>query len=100
MTKRRGFSKAIDDLESAAGAASDIGSDMRERLEEELERIEDTIDKLKPHLDEIRGKLNDGYHETKNKAEHEIKKNPWAAVGIVAFVFLIIGFLLAGRRRD
>ncbi len=74
--------------------------DMRDRLEEEIERIEETIDKMKPHLEELRGKLNEGFHETKDKAEREIKKNPWAAVGIVAFVFFIIGFLLAGRRRD
>lgn len=97
MTRRRTFSKAIEDLEGTAG---DIGSEVRDRLEQELHRIEDTIEKLKPHIDELKSKVNDGFHETKDKVEKEIEKNPWAAIGIVALVFFVIGFLLSGRRRD
>lgn len=90
MTKRRTFSKAIEDLEDTT----------RERLEEEIHKIEDTIEKLKPHLDDLKAKMNDGFNETKDKVEKEIEKNPWAAVGIVALVFFILGFLISGRRRD
>lgn len=97
MKKRRNLSRAIEELESTLGEA---GPDLRERLEKELERIEDTVEKLKPHLDDLRGKVNDGFHEAKDKAEKEIEKNPWQAVGIVALVAFVIGFLLAGRRRD
>lgn len=97
MRKRRNLSKAIEDLESTIG---DAGPDLRERLEKELNRIEETLEKLQPHLEEFRGKINDGFHETKEKAEREIAKNPWGAVGIVALVAFVIGFLLAGRRRD
>lgn len=97
MTKRRSLSKTIEDLE---GTAADIGSDVRDRLEDELHRIEDTIEKLKPHIEDIKSKMHDGFNDGKEKLEKEIEKNPLAAIGIVALIFFILGFLLSGRRRD
>jgi ElaB/YqjD/DUF883 family membrane-anchored ribosome-binding protein len=72
---------------------------------EELERhpgVEDKLNKIKAQLEEIRDKVGDEVKKTKNSVEHQVRDNPWAALGIAGLVFLLIGFLLGskGRGRD
>ncbi len=97
-TKPKNFRTAIDELERNTDSN---GSDFRARLEEELHKIEDTLSKLKPHIDDIKTKVTDEFHTTKNKVEKEVQKNPWAAIGIVALVCFILGAIFAPKRgRD
>lgn len=97
-SRPKNFRSAIDELERNTDAN---GTDFRARVEQELHRIEETLKNLKPHLDDIKTKVTDEFHTTKDKVEKEVQKNPWAAVGIVALVFFILGFLFSHRgRRD
>lgn len=93
----KNFQSAIDELES--GANGD-GGDLKARLEKELHRIEETLNKLKPHIEDIKTKVGNGLGDAKDRVEKEVQKNPWAAIGIVALVFFILGFLFSHRSRD
>jgi len=97
-SRPKNFRSAIDELERNTDGN---GSDFRARLEQELHRVEEMLNNLKPHINDLKDKVTDEFHTTKDKVEKEVQKNPWAAVGIVALVFFILGFLFSHRgRRD
>ncbi|MGE4130165.1 MAG: YqjD family protein [Bdellovibrionales bacterium] len=96
--KPRTFSKAIEDLEKLTNGAA---QELPKRLQEELAKVEETLKNLKPQLEEIKTKVGDELKEGKSKAEAQIQQNPWAAMGVVALVFFILGLLFSPRgRRD
>lgn len=86
-SKPKNFKEALDQLEDQTDRG---GSNFRQYLEDEIKKLEGAIDRLKPHVE-----------DAKAKVTKEVEANPWAALGIVAFVSFLIGFLLAPRsRRD
>lgn len=60
------------------------------------------IEELEKNFDEVKDKVGDEFDDAKTKVEKEVKKNPWAAIGIVALVAFILGMLFSpkGRSRD
>ncbi|HMN68847.1 MAG TPA: hypothetical protein PKC28_09950 [Bdellovibrionales bacterium] len=67
---------------------------------DELERhVEDTMDKIRPHLDDLKGRVSDEAQKAKAGVEEKVQQNPWAAIGVVALLFFVIGLLL-GRRSN
>lgn len=98
-SRPKNFRSAIDELERNTDGN---GQDFRARLEQELHKIEDTLAKLKPHIDDIKSKVSDEFHTTKDKVEKQVQQNPWAAVGVVALVAFILGLIFSpkGRHRD
>jgi ElaB/YqjD/DUF883 family membrane-anchored ribosome-binding protein len=93
------FSQAIDDLEDQQ-AEQGNGHEFRSRLEREVHRMEEMLERMKPHLDDIGGKVGEEAHKARRRVEHEVKKNPMAAIGIVGLIAFILGFIFAMRRRD
>lgn len=60
------------------------------------------IEELEKNFDGVKDKVGDELEDAKTKVEKEVKKNPWAAIGIVALVAFILGMLFSpkGRSRD
>ena len=65
-----------------------------------LDELEETLKQLKPHLEELKHKAGEGLNKAKDEVEEQVQKNPWAAIGIVALVFFMLGFLFSRRDRD
>lgn len=92
MTKKpRGLSDAIDELEATLEPS---------RLEAELRRVQDLLNRVRPQVDEMTEKFGDGAKRAKAKAESKIEEHPWATLGLVGVIFLVIGFLLGSSRRS
>jgi ElaB/YqjD/DUF883 family membrane-anchored ribosome-binding protein len=103
-SKPRGFTQAIDELETGekqsgpkSGGAAD---ELRTRLEQELHRLEETLKNMKPHFDDISEKVTVEAKKARDTVEDQVVKNPWAALGMVGLIFFVLGFLLGGRRND
>lgn len=98
-TRPKNFSQAIEDL---GRFADEKGSDLKSKVQSELNNLEETIQKLKPHLEDLKNQAEQEAGKAKTKIEEQVTKNPWAAVGIVGLIAFIIGFLFASRggRRD
>lgn len=101
MSKSKNFRSAIDELENES-ESNGRSHDLRDRLEQELHRIQEALNKVKPHLNDVKDRVSDEFNSAKTKVEHEVQKNPWAAIGIVALIAFIIGLLISpkGRSRD
>ena len=84
MSRRKSLEKTIEDLENS----------------EELSAFEELMEDFKPKVDELKSKVEDGVHQAKSEVEREVKKNPWAALGVVALVFFVLGLLFGRRSRD
>jgi ElaB/YqjD/DUF883 family membrane-anchored ribosome-binding protein len=95
--KPKNFSQALSELEDLT---RDAGSDLKQKIQDELHDLEQKIHKLKPQLDELKDRAKDEAYKAKDKVEAQVKENPWAAIGIVGLIFFVMGFLLAGRRRN
>ncbi len=96
--KPKNFSQAIDDLENGHEKAGN--GDFQSRLKSEFHKIEETLASLRPHIEDLSGKVGEEAKKAKAKVEDKVQENPWAAIGIVGLIFFILGFLLAGKRRD
>jgi len=96
-SKPKNFSQALNELEDLTRTT---GSDLRRKLQEELDDLEEKIHKLKPQLEELKDRAKDEAHKAKERVETQVKDNPWAAIGIVGLIFLVLGFLLGSRRHD
>ncbi|MGE3682862.1 MAG: YqjD family protein [Bdellovibrionales bacterium] len=94
-SKPKNMSEAIDELESRTDSD---GSDLRSRLQAELGRFEETLKTIKPHLDEFSSKVSEKVSQTKEDVEHQVQKNPWAAIGVVGVIFFVLGFLLGWKN--
>lgn len=97
-SRPKNFRSAIDEIDKIDELERNTdngGHDFKARLEQELHKIEDTLSDLKT-------KYGDEFKNKKNMVENEVKNNPWAAIGIVALVFLILGMIFSprGRNRD
>lgn len=57
---------------------------------------------LKDELSKLENKFGDEFKSAKGKIEHEVHKNPWMAIGIVAVIAFLLGLILAprGSRRS
>ncbi len=89
----KNFSQAIDELEN--------GNGLKSRLQSELHNLEETLNKIKPHIEDLAKKAGTEARKAKDTVEDQVQKNPWAAIGIVGLIFLVLGFLLGSRRgRD
>ena len=103
-SKPRGFTQAIDELESgekqSSGNKGGTTDEIRARLEQELRRLEDTLKNMKPHFDDITEKVGVEAKKARDTVEDQVVKNPWAALGMVGLIFFVLGFLLGGRRND
>jgi ElaB/YqjD/DUF883 family membrane-anchored ribosome-binding protein len=85
--KPKNFSDAIEQLEKHM----DNGGDLRMKVEHEIKRLNEQLETLKD-------KFGDEAVKAKKQVEQQVQENPWAALGVVGLVFLIIGFLLGTRR--
>lgn len=97
MSKPKNFSQALEELENLTHSA---GEDLKQKIQDELHDLEEKIHKLRPQLDELKTRARDEAYKAKDKVETQVKENPWAAIGIVGLIFFVLGFILAGRRRD
>ncbi len=59
--------------------------------------IEDLESQLRPHLDDLSEFVSDEAKKAKDKIEDQVQKNPIMAIGIVALVCFVLGFLFASR---
>jgi len=95
--KPKNFSQAIEDLENEHANGN---GDFQARLKSEFHKIEEHLASLRPQLDELTDKVGAEAKKTKRKVEQKVEENPWAALGLVGLIFFVLGFLLAGKRRD
>jgi ElaB/YqjD/DUF883 family membrane-anchored ribosome-binding protein len=95
-SKPKNFQQALDELEDLA---TSHGTDLKSRLQRELEELEAKIRHLKPQVEDLKDKVNEEVHKAKDKMEEQVKDHPWTALGLVALVFFILGILLS-RRSD
>lgn len=88
--KPKSFSEAIDNVSrSLNGPAMD---DIKSKLETEIHKLEDTLNDLKKRAQEEAGKV-------KDKVETQVQEHPWATLGIVGLIFLVLGLLLGWNSR-
>lgn len=96
-SKPKNISEALDELDNFTSSKA---QDLKSKLQSELHKLEDRINELKPQLEEMTGKVRDEAVRAKGKVEDQVKENPWAAIGIVGLIFLVLGFLLGSRRGE
>lgn len=92
----KNISQALDQLSQHA----------KPHLQEKLEAFQELLSDLKPHLEELKAtaeeKMHQGYDQVKKTSkdiDEAVHEKPWIAVGLVAVVALILGFLMGNRRR-
>ncbi len=91
-TKPKSFSEAIDKVQKSLNGH---GGEVKERLEAEIKKLEEKLDDLKERAGEEAAKV-------KAKVETQVQEHPWAAVGIVGLIFLVLGVILglSSRRKS
>ena len=99
-TKPKNFTQALDELEQYTSLKA---QDLKSKLSDELQGLEEKLESLKPRFEELKNRAGQEARRAKGKVEEQVKDNPWAAIGIVGLIFLVLGFLLKGsssRRND
>jgi ElaB/YqjD/DUF883 family membrane-anchored ribosome-binding protein len=91
------LSDAIDELERFASSKT---SDIKSVLEDEMSELKRKLEDLKPAYEKFKETVSDEASEAKRKVEATVKEHPYAAVGILAFVAFLIGFILGNSRKD
>ena len=93
----KNLSEAIAELEKFANSKS---ADAKEIIQKELADFKKTLNDLKPQLEKLKETVSNEASEAKKKAEEKVKENPLMALGIVALVALIIGWILGHSKKD
>ena len=91
------LSQAIDELERFASTKA---TDFRTTLEDELADLKRKVEDLKPQFEKMKDTVVEEATEAKRKVEEKVKEHPYAAVGILAFIAFLIGFILGNSRKD
>jgi ElaB/YqjD/DUF883 family membrane-anchored ribosome-binding protein len=91
------LSDAIDELERFASSKT---SDIKSVLEDEMSDLKRKLEDLKPAFEKFKETVSDEASDAKRRVEEKVKEHPYAAVGILAFLAFLLGFILARSRRD
>lgn len=91
----KNFSQAIDELEKEPAK----GGDLHSRLAGEFHRLEETLNMIKPHIENLADQAGQEAKRAKDTVENEVRKNPWAALGVVGLIFFVVGFLFGHKGR-
>lgn len=96
MRKPDSLSDAIQQLENVTASKT---KDFKDVLEKDFESVKKALEDIKPYLDDLKQNVSHEVKEAKENAEDKIRKNPWAAVGIVGLIAFFIGLLIGNNRR-
>ena len=91
------LSEAIEELERFANGKS---ADLKSALGDELGEIKQKIEDLRPAFEKLKKTISEEALEAKQRVEDKVKEHPYAAVGILAFVAFLIGFILGNSRKS
>jgi ElaB/YqjD/DUF883 family membrane-anchored ribosome-binding protein len=91
------LSDAIDELERFASSKT---SDIKSVLEDEMHDLKKKLEDLKPIFEKFKETVSDEAVHAKRKVEEKVKEHPYAAIGILAFIALLVGFVLASSRKS
>lgn len=97
MSNPSSLSDAISQLEAATEKTQ--SGDLKQILEKDVELVKKALQNIKPHLEGLKKKAADEAREARDQAEEQIRRHPWAALGIAGLVGLILGLLLGNSRR-
>lgn len=100
MGRKKGFSKAIEELEDATKGFSDfgaLGERLKDRVEEELGRFKDAVEDLKPELENLQEKFESEVKKAKVKVKNQVQEQPLTTLGIVGLIFFVLGLFLGAR---
>lgn len=93
----KNLSEAISELEKFASGKS---ADAKEIIQRELADFKKTLNDLKPQLERLKDTVANEATDAKKRAEDKVKENPFMALGIVALIALVIGWILGHSKKD
>lgn len=88
-----------DAIEHLEKAGSQTAHHFNAAFGKSFEDVKKAFENLKPYVENLKEKVEAGTEQAKTDVEDKVKENPWLALGLVAFVGLVIGWILGRDRR-
>lgn len=88
------FKVVIADAEALLKASSNSGG---EKVDELRSKAEESLNAMKSRLGDVEHRMVEKTQEAAKAADQYVHENPWRAIGAVAGVGVVLGYLL-GRR--